>query len=70
MIKEIRIYRCKNKKKTFIDWLESLQDIKGRSKITNRLNRVVLLGGDKKSQKFDIKRAKEYWAEFRESYYD
>src|SRR5436190_6781604 len=109
MAKEFRIYRTKDGKEPFIEWLESLKDKTGRANITNRLNRVahgnygdcesvgngihelrihygpgyrvyfseqhetiilLLLGGSKRTQAKDIKKAKQFWAEFRERCYD
>lgn len=108
MKKELRIYRTKEGKEPFIDWLESL-DSTQRACITNRLDRValgnygdyksiddgvyelrihygpgyrvyfseqqytivlLLIGGNKRTQSKDIKKAKKYWAEFRERSYD
>lgn len=31
---------------------------------------LLLIGGCKRTQKQDIKKSKQYWAEFREQYYD
>jgi putative addiction module killer protein len=42
MKKELRIYRAKNGKEPFTDWLFSLKDKVTRAHITNRLNRVIL----------------------------
>lgn len=42
MKKEIRIYRTKDGKIPFMEWIESLKDMIGKAQITNRLNRVAL----------------------------
>lgn len=42
MIKEIRIYRTKEGKIPFIEWIESLKDNLAKAQITNRLNRIKL----------------------------
>lgn len=109
MIRKIRIYRTKEGKIPFIEWVESLKDRIAKAQITNRLNRIklgnigdckpvglgvqelrihsgpgyrvyfaeqehsillLLSGGDKRSQRQDIKLAQEYLAEFRERCYD
>jgi|SRR5688572_29225499 putative addiction module killer protein len=41
MKKELRIYRTKEGKEPFVEWIESLGDHIGRGHITNRLNRLV-----------------------------
>lgn len=109
MQKELRVYRTREGKEPFTEWLGSLKNKIARSQVTNRLNRVVhghygdcvsvgdgvyelrihygpghrvyfveqektlmllLIGGSKKTQSKDIKKAKHYWTEFRERYYD
>lgn len=66
----------------FKEWLDSLQDKKVQTVVLNRINRVqlgnfgdvesviviLLCGGPKRSQSRDIKRAREYWLEFKESH--
>lgn len=42
MKKELRIYRTKDGKEPFIEWLKSLKDVTGRANINNRLNRAVV----------------------------
>lgn len=42
MKKELRIYRTKDGKIPFMEWIESLKDMIGKAQITNRLNRVAL----------------------------
>lgn len=50
MKKELRIYRTKEGKEPFTNWLKTLKDAIGKAHITNRLNRVVLGNyGDYKS---------------------
>ncbi len=38
MQKELRLYRTKEGKEPFTDWVESLKDSVVRAQITNRLN--------------------------------
>lgn len=109
MKKELRVYRTKEGKAPFTEWLKSLKDVTGRAHITHRLDRVVggnygdykfvdggvyelrihygpgyrvyfseqentilllLLGGSKKTQHKDVKKAKQFLAEFKERCYD
>jgi putative addiction module killer protein len=96
-------YADANGKEPFTEWIENLQDIKGRQRILERVRRieqgnygdcrsvgngvkelrlffgpgyrvyigehantivVLLCGGDKSSQRNDIKRARFYWQEY------
>jgi len=41
MKKELRVYRTKEGKEPFTEWLESLRDRIARAQVTTRLNRVV-----------------------------
>lgn len=102
----LKIYRDESGKEPFIKWLESINDIKIRARIKNRLRRIelgnfgdyklvgqgifelrlcfgsgyriycgnvgneiilLLCGGDKSSQVKDIKKAKKYWQNFKNS---
>ena len=42
MKKELRIYKTKEGKEPFTDWITSLKDVIGRAQITNRLTRAAL----------------------------
>ena len=104
--RELQIYRDPNDRVPYIEWFESIQDLKTRTQIQSRIDRIkdgnlgdykpvgdgvfelrfrsgpgyriyfgqvgntivlLLCGGDKSSQSRDIKRAKAYWQEYKES---
>lgn len=56
-----------------VEWLEALQDIKARAKIRARINQLrvgnkmmlLLCGGDKSTQRADIKTATEYLGDYK-----
>lgn len=103
--KILKVYQDKNGKEPFIEWMESIKDMKTRNRIFTRLDRlevgnpgdhspvgngvlelrlhfgagyrvyygedgdvlvILLMGGDKKTQSKDIKRALSYWKEYKE----
>lgn len=50
MEKEIRFYRTKNGKEPFVEWFETLKDVRLRAQIKNRLERLAVGNyGDYKS---------------------
>ncbi len=102
--REIQNYVTANDRVPFLEWLNSLKDVKGKAKIKERLKRVrlgnlgdyrslgegvfelrinygpgyrvyfgqvgeiivlLLCGGDKSSQEKDIRKAQEYWIDYR-----
>ena len=104
--REIEIYSDPNDRAPYTKWFESIRDLKTRTQIQSRIDRIksgnlgdhksvgdgvfelrfrsgpgyriyfgqvgntivlLLCGGDKSSQSRDIKRAKAYWQEYKES---
>ena len=104
--RELEIYRAPNDQAPYTEWFESIRDLKTRTQIQSRIDRIksgnlgdhksvgdgvfelrfrsgpgyriyfgqvgntivlLLCGGDKSSQSRDIKRAKAYWQEYKES---
>ena len=103
--KILKIYQDENGKEPFIEWMESIKDVKTRDRIFTRLDRlevgnpgdhrpvgsgvlelrlqfgpgyriyygedgdvlvILLMGGDKKTQSKDIKKALSYWKNYKE----
>ena len=104
--REIEVYRDLNDRAPYIEWFESIRDLKTRTRIQDRIDRIesgnlgdhksvgngvsellfkfgpgyriyfgqvgntivlLLCGGDKSSQNRDIRRAKAYWQEYKET---
>ena len=69
---EVRHYIVDGKD-VFEEWLHGLKDISGRMAVLKRIDRVEngnfgdhrFVGGDKKTQKKDIRKAQEFWANYR-----
>ena len=103
--KILKIYQDEYGKEPFIEWMESIKDVKTRDRIFTRLDRlevgnpgdhnpvgsgvlelklqfgpgyriyygedgdvlvILLMGGDKKTQSRDIKKALSYWKDYKE----
>jgi len=103
--KILKVYQDENGKEPFIEWMESIKDVKTRDRIFTRLDRlevdnpgdhspvgsgvfelrlhfgpgyriyygedgdvlvILLIGGDKKTQSQDIKKAMVYWKNYKE----
>jgi putative addiction module killer protein len=103
--KILKIYQDENGNEPFIEWMESIKDLKTRDRIFTRLDRlevgnpgdhspvgsgvmelklhfgpgyriyfgedgdvlvILLMGGDKKTQSKDIKKAQFYWKKYKE----
>ena len=68
---ELRYYQTARGGQPFAEWLEGLADRQARARIQARLARVgnvivlLLCGGDKKTQQRDIKRAKDYFEDYK-----
>ena len=106
-MKELRIYKTRNGKEPFKEWLSKIKDIRTMAQIDNRIRRlalnnkgdykrvgkgvyemrihygagyrvyfseqgnkivILLSGGDKGTQKRDIKQAITYWQDYKERY--
>ena len=104
--RELEIYRAPNGQAPYTEWFESIRDLKTRTQIQARIDRIksgnlgdyksagdgvfelrfrsgpgyriyfgqvdntivlLLCGGDKSSQNRDIRRAKAYWQEYKET---
>ena len=61
-MKDVKVLRLPSGKEPFKEWFDKF-DITTRSKIRAYIDRVAL-GGDKSSQKKDIKKAKELWSKY------
>lgn len=105
----IRIYRSRNGKEPFVEWMDSIKNFAAVAQVNNRVKRLILgqrgdykrvgkgvfelrihfgpgyrvyfaeygkevvillLGGDKGTQKQDIKQAISYWQDFKERYHE
>jgi putative addiction module killer protein len=103
--KILKVYQDEYGKEPFIEWMESIKDVKTRDRIFTRLDRlevgntgdhrpvgsgvfelklqfgpgyriyygedgdvlvILLIGGDKKTQSKDIKKALSYWKNYKE----
>ncbi|MHB8482963.1 MAG: hypothetical protein ACYDBV_09585 [Nitrospiria bacterium] len=65
-MKIVEIYQTKEGRKPFEEWVDSLKDKRAQIIIATRIARikVLLCGGDKKSQNKDIKIARSYWNDY------
>ena len=62
---EIRHYVTVAGADPFADWLVALTDRKAQARAGYAIV-LLLLGGDKRKQNADIKRAKEYWRDYQQ----
>ena len=108
-MKSLRLYRTRNGKEPFSEWVTSIKDTIAIAQVNNRVRRlslgqrgdckrvgkgvfelrvhygpgyrvyfaeqgkeivILLLGGDKGSQKRDIKQAIAYWQDYKEQYHE
>ncbi|HXV28300.1 MAG TPA: hypothetical protein VD913_04970 [bacterium] len=58
----IETYQSKIGSNPFEDWIDRLKDKTARARIFQRIDRG---GGDKSSQKKDIRKAKQLWEEYK-----
>jgi len=66
---KIEFYETPSGHNPFDDWFESIRELRTRSKILTRLDRLKfgnfgVCGGDKGSQSRDVEKAKEYLKEY------
>jgi len=65
----IRKYRRANGQIPFDEWIISLKDVKVKARLLKRLDKVQLGNlGDWSSVEKDIRKAKQYWREYKEGY--
>ena len=65
----IRKYRRANGQIPFDEWIISLKDVKVTARLLKRLDKVQLGNlGDWNSVEKDIRKAKQYWREYKEGY--
>jgi len=74
---EVRRYQRPDGEVPLTDWLAGIRDARARAKLEIRFRRrvylgrhgatlvILLCGGDKRTQDADIKRAKEYWSDWK-----
>ena len=75
MTVELRYYQTSSFEQPFVEWLRGLNDRQARTRIEARLARVavgngqvvvlLLCGGDKRTQRRDIERAKVYFEDYK-----
>ena len=58
---EIRRYRAASGVEPFSDWLLRLRDRQAKARVLV----MLLVGGDKRTQATDIRRALEYWQDYK-----
>ena len=59
---ELRFYQTADRRQPFTEWLAALDDRQARARIRVRL---LLCAGDKRTQDKDIKRAKDYFKDYK-----
>ncbi|MEC8881638.1 MAG: hypothetical protein VYC49_15970 [Pseudomonadota bacterium] len=63
---ELRRYQRPDGKVPLTEWLAELRDPRAKAKLQVRLRRLsVGITGDKGTQRADIKRAKQYWNDWK-----